>query len=53
MAAAISDNPEDQKRQLNGAYTDEASQQKCEDAEASRRMAGEGGLPRKKNRLPG
>lgn len=53
MAAETSDSPEDQKREPNGASADKARQLDCEDAKASQKMAEEGGLPQKKNRLPG
>lgn len=53
MAVRLSANPKDSKRQPNGEYPGDHRQQDCEDAEASRKMTEEGGLPQEKNRLPG
>ncbi|MCZ0964348.1 hypothetical protein, partial [Paracoccus benzoatiresistens] len=40
------------KRRSYGAYLDEYPEQDFEDAEASRKIAEEAGLPQKKNHLP-
>jgi hypothetical protein len=51
MAVRRSASPKRSKHQFNGEYPDELGEQDYEDAEASRKIAEEEGLPRKKTHL--
>lgn len=51
MAVRRSASPTRSKHQFNGEYPDELGEQDYEDVEASRKIAEEEGLPRKKTHL--